>query len=194
MRILVGGREPTAPPPEAPGTAPALPGSAAPPAPPAPEEPVERTYEVAAGDTLGEIALATLGTSRKAAELAAHNGMKPSTPLRVGQVLRIPPPAPPAPPPPPSSADPRGPSAGPPGGSAGAPPPSRAPASGAPAASSPPAKEKPAARTHRVGRGETLYALAKRYYGSGGRWRTIADANGLSEGDALPVGTTLRIP
>lgn len=42
--------------------------------------------------------------------------------------------------------------------------------------------------------GETLYGLARKYYGDGGRWSAIAEANGISEGDTLRVGQTLRIP
>ncbi len=86
----------------------------------------------------------------------------------------------PAPAPPPAPAAPAAAPAAPPAGKA-----KPAPA-GAPPAAMP--------RTHRVAGGDTLYAIARRYYGDGSRWSRIAEANGLSEGDALRVGRTLRIP
>ena len=126
----------------------------------------EREYTVAPGDTLGEISAATLGTSRRAAEIAVLNGMDLEETLDVGRVLRIPPRSGPAP---------RTPPAGP-----------------APEVSSPVAVTAP--RTHRVEGGDTLYSLSRRYYGDGGRWREIAGANGLAEEDPLSVGEVLRIP
>jgi membrane-bound lytic murein transglycosylase D len=48
-----------------------------------------------------------------------------------------------------------------------------------------------AARVHRVLRGETLMGLAKRY---GVSVQALREANGLSAGDALRAGVTLRIP
>jgi membrane-bound lytic murein transglycosylase D len=48
-----------------------------------------------------------------------------------------------------------------------------------------------AARVHRVRRGETLMGLAKRY---GVSVQALRAANGLSAGDALRAGVTLRIP
>jgi nucleoid-associated protein YgaU len=48
--------------------------------------------------------------------------------------------------------------------------------------------------SHRVGKGDTLYSLARRYYGDGKRFRDIAEANGLDPADPLPVGKELRIP
>ena len=47
------------------------------------------------------------------------------------------------------------------------------------------------ARIHRVRRGETLTSLARRY---GVSIQALRDANGLSAGDALRAGATLRIP
>jgi LysM repeat protein len=51
-------------------------------------------------------------------------------------------------------------------------------------------------RNHVVQRGETLYGISTRYYGSGARWPAILDANRdqlRSEGD-LKIGMVLRIP
>ena len=53
-----------------------------------------------------------------------------------------------------------------------------------------------ATRRHVVTRGETLYSISKRYYGTGNRWREIYLANRsvmTSETD-LKVGTPLVIP
>lgn len=41
--------------------------------------------------------------------------------------------------------------------------------------------------------GDTLWSLARRYYGDGARWKDIAAANGLSE-DRLSAGTRLVMP
>ncbi|WP_251359210.1 LysM peptidoglycan-binding domain-containing protein [Kangiella sp. TOML190] len=54
-------------------------------------KPVVRTYQVVAGDTLGKIAQKTLGSSQYYRQLADFNGLDMSTPLEVGQVLRLPP-------------------------------------------------------------------------------------------------------
>ena len=48
-----------------------------------------------------------------------------------------------------------------------------------------------ASRIHRVQRGETLMGLAKRY---GVSIQALREANGLSAGDALRAGVTLKIP
>ena len=46
-------------------------------------------------------------------------------------------------------------------------------------------------RVHQVRRGETLTGLAKRYRVS---VQALREANGMSAGDALRAGVTLRIP
>ena len=124
------------------------------------------------GDTLSSLAQRTLGTSRKAADLAKFNGIRLDAPLRIGQVLRIPPPAPPT-----------GPAAAGPAGAA--------PSAATPAPVPTPAE---AAKSCTVAHGDTLYALAKRYYGDGGKFRRIAEANGLDPEEPLRVGVELRIP
>jgi len=52
------------------------------------------------------------------------------------------------------------------------------------------------ARMHTVRKGDTLYALARRYYGDQSRWRDIYEANRdqLSDPNLLRVGMKLRIP
>lgn len=77
-----------------------------------------------------------------------------------------------------------------------------APAETAPAPAEPapaPAEATPAApasgeQSHTVVRGDTLWDLAKQYYGDGQKWRMILDANpGIKERDLL-IGSTLKIP
>lgn len=49
-------------------------------------------------------------------------------------------------------------------------------------------------RRHTVARGETLWAIAVRYYGDGNRWTAIAQANGIRDPRRLAVGQVLTIP
>lgn len=53
-----------------------------------------------------------------------------------------------------------------------------------------------AGRTHLVQRGDTLFALARRYYGNASRWRDIYTSNRdqISDPNRVPVGTRLVIP
>ena len=81
-------------------------------------------------------------------------------------------------------------------------PPATTPA--APAATRPslstPARSTPtkpgAGRRHTVTRGDTLFSLAQKYYGSRSRWHEIYDANRdvLPKPDALRLGMELKIP
>ena len=54
----------------------------------------------------------------------------------------------------------------------------------------------PVATTVTVQKGDTLYAISKRFYGTGGRWREIASLNGIGQADLarLRVGQVLKIP
>jgi nucleoid-associated protein YgaU len=168
--VVFGGKpEPLPPPPASPGTgAPSVAGHPSDPAPEAADA-GDGIHRVEAGDTLGQIAQRHLGSSRKAADLARFNGISVDTPLRVGQEIRIPPAAP----------------AGAAPGTAIAAAPAKTPAK-APAAAT--------ERTCKVGKGDTLFALARRHYGDGGRYRDIAAANGLDPDEPLRVGTELRLP
>ena len=70
------------------------------------------------------------------------------------------------------------------------------------AAAAPPAFDTPSAnvpaalRTHTVVKGDTLYALARRYYDSAEHWKDIYEANRdrLTDPDLLPIAEVLIIP
>lgn len=49
-------------------------------------------------------------------------------------------------------------------------------------------------RRHEVGRGETLAAVAHRFYGDPAKWRPIALANGVVAPRRIAVGTVLTVP
>lgn len=51
-----------------------------------------------------------------------------------------------------------------------------------------------AEKTHSVAKGETLWAIAEKYYGSGYNWVDIAKANNLANPGVIEVGQTLTIP
>ena len=52
----------------------------------------------------------------------------------------------------------------------------------------------PASTSHTVTGGESLFAIALRYYGRGDLWPTIADANRITDPRTLSVGKVLTIP
>ncbi|WP_054816137.1 LysM peptidoglycan-binding domain-containing protein [Nocardia arizonensis] len=52
----------------------------------------------------------------------------------------------------------------------------------------------PAARTYVVEPGDTLWAIAERFYGDGNRYQEIADASGIANPDLIDVGQVLTIP
>ncbi len=52
----------------------------------------------------------------------------------------------------------------------------------------------PPVRTHTVCEGDTLWSVAKKFYGDGRRWKEIAAANGITNESKLPIGKVLRIP
>lgn len=56
----------------------------------------------------------------------------------------------------------------------------------------PPAE--PAARTHTVESGDTLWAIAERFYGDGSKYQLIADASGIPNPDLIYPGQVLTIP
>ncbi|MBF6330568.1 LysM peptidoglycan-binding domain-containing protein [Nocardia transvalensis] len=65
----------------------------------------------------------------------------------------------------------------------------------APAAEqAPPPPPAPEPRTYTVEPGDTLWAIAERFYGDGGRYQEIADASDIDNPDAINVGQVLTIP
>jgi len=52
----------------------------------------------------------------------------------------------------------------------------------------------PAARTYTVESGDTLWAIAERFYGDGSKYQAIADASGVSNPDLIQPGQVLTIP
>jgi LysM repeat protein len=57
----------------------------------------------------------------------------------------------------------------------------------------PPAPEA-AVRTYTVVSGDTLWAIAERFYGDGSRYQQIADASGVANPDLIQPGQVLTIP
>ena len=62
------------------------------------------------------------------------------------------------------------------------------------AAAGAPAPAAPAAQTYTVVRGDTLSAIAKRFYGKASEYRKIASANNLANPDLIHPGQVLTIP
>lgn len=52
----------------------------------------------------------------------------------------------------------------------------------------------PGRRTHTVGEGETLAAIATKHYGRPGLWRRVAEVNGITDPSRLRPGRTLYLP
>jgi nucleoid-associated protein YgaU len=52
----------------------------------------------------------------------------------------------------------------------------------------------PAARTYTVVSGDTLWAIAERFYRDGSKYQMIADASGISDPDLIHPGQVLTIP
>jgi len=70
--------------------------------------------------------------------------------------------------------------------------PSPGPAPAAPAAST--TNYGGGGQSYTVQRGDTLWSISRRYYGTGKEWRRIASANGISNERKLVIGQTLVIP
>jgi len=62
------------------------------------------------------------------------------------------------------------------------------------AAAPPPPPPPPAPRTYTVVSGDTLWAIAERFYGDGSKYQVIADASGVSNPDLIHPGQVLTIP
>lgn len=70
----------------------------------------------------------------------------------------------------------------------------QASASAEPVAEAEPTPPEPAARTYTVVSGDTLWAIAERFYGDGSKYQTIADASGIPNPDLIHPGQVLTIP
>jgi len=70
--------------------------------------------------------------------------------------------------------------------------PTEAPVAPTTAPAAPP--EAPAKRIYRVVSGDTLWAIAERFYGDGTQYPKIASANGIANPDLIMVGQELTIP
>lgn len=55
-------------------------------------------------------------------------------------------------------------------------------------------KQEPAKRYHTIAKGDTLYGIAKKYYGNGNRYPEIAKANGIKNPNVIHVGQKIIIP
>jgi nucleoid-associated protein YgaU len=133
------------------------------------------TYVIKRGDTPATIAQQHLGDASRWTEIARANPGLEARSLQIGQILRLPGAAAPA-----AAEDQVATTANKPAAAPGV-----VRASGAPLA------------IHRVAQGDSLYKLARRYYGDASRWNLIQDANpamlggGLSE---LRLDSELIIP
>lgn len=56
------------------------------------------------------------------------------------------------------------------------------------------AAPEPAPRTYTVVSGDTMWAIAERFYGDGSKYQVIADASGVADPDLIHPGQVLTIP
>lgn len=135
------------------------------------QAPAAVTYVVQGGDTPGSIARRYYGDATRWPEIARANPGLKTTSLHIGQVLLLTPGPGPTPNPQPAAIAEK---------------PTTAPAApGAPLA------------VHRVGPGDSLYKIARKYYGDSTRWKLIRDANPqLERGGVrgLRLNSELTIP
>lgn len=75
-----------------------------------------------------------------------------------------------------------------------APPPEEPKAEAAPAEAAPAEPAAPAARKYTVVSGDTLFAIAERFYGDGNKYPQIAEASGIANPDLIHPGQELTIP
>ncbi len=161
--------------------------------------PLSRTYTAQAGDTLVTVAQKMLGDGKRWPELQELNKHLPAGPrlLTPGTVLKLPAktvtpepqPEKPAPAPEPAPA---------PAPEVDAAPsdPEPAPAMPAPTAATAAAASKAPAKTYTVQAGDTLYSIAKKTLGDGGRYAEIQALNKdiLPDANKLKVGMVLKLP
>jgi nucleoid-associated protein YgaU len=58
----------------------------------------------------------------------------------------------------------------------------------------PESEPEPAVRTYTVESGDSLWAIAERFYGDGSKFQAIADASGIPDPDLIQPGQVLTIP
>ncbi|MBI4881516.1 MAG: LysM peptidoglycan-binding domain-containing protein [Planctomycetes bacterium] len=145
-----------------------------------------KVYVVRRGDTLSGIAQQHLGSARRWPELLALNGPLDPKKLRIGQQILLPP------------ADQ--------GRTRRAAAPQAEEEDAAPRPAEPPRREtkkakkperpRPSASSHRIEPGDTLSAIALKYYGDAMQWKRIHEENRDRIRDArhLEPGTVLRLP
>ena len=63
----------------------------------------------------------------------------------------------------------------------------------APTAATPPPQQT-SARYYTFKKGDTLWGVSVMFYGTGTKWRMIADANGITNPNTIPVGKVVRVP
>ncbi|OIN77998.1 LysM peptidoglycan-binding domain-containing protein [Mycobacterium malmoense] len=62
------------------------------------------------------------------------------------------------------------------------------------AEAAPDSEPEPAARTYTVVSGDSLWAIAERFYGDGSKYQVIAEASGIPNPDLIQPGQVLTIP
>ncbi len=145
-----------------------------------------RAYVVRASDTLSEIAERELGTQRRWTEILALNpGISP-TQLRAGQKIALPAKANAAK----AGAAPA--ASGPPKEALATPVVAKSAPKPASSEKRPPPAGKP--RTYRVQKGDSLWRIADRALGDGGRWKEIVALNPKIDPDRLVAGQELVLP
>lgn len=147
----------------------------------------ESTYIIKKGDTFGSIAMALLGSTKKADAISKANPTVDPTRMKIGTKLRIPSATPSADGAIASTAKTGSKSATPAGTTASN-------TANKPAAGGALATKSTTAGTHIVVAGETLSSIAKKYYGDSALYMAIAKANPKINRDVLAVGDKLTIP
>lgn len=57
-----------------------------------------------------------------------------------------------------------------------------------------PKPKKSKVRTHKMKKGDTLWDLARKYYGNPYKWKKLADANKIKNVRRIPIGKVIKIP
>jgi nucleoid-associated protein YgaU len=132
---------------------------------------VNRTVELRPGETLSEVALRELGSSRLWTQIAELNGIADATKVRAGAVLRLPPRT-------------AGAAAGAPADEIASAPPPTPPTPPSPAGTVP----------YQVQEGESYWRLSKRFLGKGSRWKELLALNPDVPPEKLRAGRTIAVP